>query len=484
MTKKSVKIILIGLILVMCVGLTACFPFQTGKSAYEIAVENGFVGTESDWLESLTRGKSAYEIAVENGFAGSESDWLASLKGSAGKDGADAPDETIEDIYDAYKNKGGELSFEEFLKEFLTGYGETGGGGAAYAASAALRSTVVIHSYFGAEGSAGAGVIFSLDRVSGTAYIVTNYHVIYDGTKTPSKIEVILYGRENYFKPGGAPLYGMTASLIGGSAENDIAVLLVADNDLLKSEFVTAAAVADSDGIYPGDTVLAVGNPSDKGLSVTAGIVSQDSQIVNMDKLDGTSGTMQMRLIRIDAPVNSGNSGGGLFNADGELIGIVNGKMVSVIEEDNGDLTPTNIENIAYAIPSNAAVAVAENIRNANNGKGSKVVIGITITAREGAAVYDPDTQRTNLIQKVVIESTVFGSLAHGKLQANDEILSVKILDAANNAKAEKTITRSHQLKDMLLNVRVGDKIVVSVKRGNNTLDVTMNAAAGAFQAF
>lgn len=74
-----------------------------GKSAYEIAVENGFEGTEQEWLESLKGkdgrdgekgedGKSAYEIAVENGFEGTEQEWLESLKGQDGKDGADGKD--------------------------------------------------------------------------------------------------------------------------------------------------------------------------------------------------------------------------------------------------------------------------------------------------------------------------------------------------------------------------------------------------------
>ena len=71
-----------------------------GKSAYEIAVENGFEGSEQEWLESLkgkdgidgTDGKSAYEIALDNGFEGTEQEWLESLKGKDGIDGADGSD--------------------------------------------------------------------------------------------------------------------------------------------------------------------------------------------------------------------------------------------------------------------------------------------------------------------------------------------------------------------------------------------------------
>ena len=70
-----------------------------GKSAYEIAVEHGFEGTEEEWLESLkgepgppgADGKSAYEIAVDNGFEGTEEEWLASLKGEQGPPGEQGP---------------------------------------------------------------------------------------------------------------------------------------------------------------------------------------------------------------------------------------------------------------------------------------------------------------------------------------------------------------------------------------------------------
>jgi S1-C subfamily serine protease len=462
MAKKAKKLVLLGLIIVMCFGLTACSLFfgEDGKSAYEIAIENGFIGTESEWL--------------------------ASLKGSSGKngaDGADAPQETIEDIYAAYQNRGGELSFEDFLKEFLSGYGEGsesgyGGSDTSYAGAVALRSTVAVHAYFSGSGSAGAGVIFSLDRSAGSAYIITNYHVVYDGTTLPSKIEIFLYGKENF------SAYAINASLIGGSAEYDVAVLFVASNNQLKSEFVIEAAIADSDAIHPGDTVLAVGNPSDLGLSVTAGIVSQDSQMVTMERLDGISGNQQMRLIRIDAPVNSGNSGGGLFNDRGELTGIVNGKMVSVFEDDDGNLVPTNIENIAYAIPTNAAVAVAENIRDNNNGKGSKIVLGVTLTASSVESVYDEETQRVNIIHKVSVLSVGQFALARGKLYVSDEILNVKITDSANNVKISKDIVRFYQPTDILLNVRAGDKMIFTIKRGNNTLTVTIEAASSSFQIF
>ncbi len=80
----------IALVIICCAVfyMTSCDAFR-GKSAYEIAVENGFVGTESEWLATLTGeiGHSAYEVAVENGFVGSKSDWLASLQGIQGKKG-------------------------------------------------------------------------------------------------------------------------------------------------------------------------------------------------------------------------------------------------------------------------------------------------------------------------------------------------------------------------------------------------------------
>ena len=151
------------------------------------------------------------------------------------------------------------------------------------------------------------------------------------------KIYIYLYGLES-------EAYAIPATYVGGSANYDIAVLRVDKNDILLDAIETGAAmavtVANSDELTPGMTTIAIGNPSSSdadlgGISVTKGIVSVDSEYITMSAID-TSGEVQFRVIRIDAPVNSGNSGGGLFNDKGELIGIVNAKISSSSVENIG----------------------------------------------------------------------------------------------------------------------------------------------------
>ena len=109
-------------------------------------------------------------------------------------------------------------------------------------------------------------------------------------------------------------------------------------------------SVFDSEMINVGESAIAIGNPEGNGFSTSLGIVSVDSEYIEMTGADGVT-NVEFRVMRIDTAVNGGNSGGGLFNSKGELIGIVNAKIQS-----------TTVENIAYAIPSNLAAAVADNI--------------------------------------------------------------------------------------------------------------------------
>ncbi|MDR1905614.1 MAG: S1C family serine protease [Clostridiales bacterium] len=395
-------------------------------------------------------GKSAYEIAVDNGFVGSETDWLASLKGLSGSDGTDAESPSIEDIYEAYLNNGGNLGFDDFLREYLS---------ANYtpvdkATNEALRSVVAVTAGFSSGTLLGAGVIFKLDQETGTAYIITNYHVIYDSAIS-ANISVYLYGHE------GRAGYAVPASYIGGSADNDIAVLIASGSNTIKnSQTAAAATVADSDDVYPGGTVIAVGNAQGRGISVTKGVVSLDSEEIYMNKITG-SGMVAMRVMRVDAAINGGNSGGGLFNEDGEIIGIVNAKTAN--EE---------IENMAYAIPSNIAFGIAENIIY-NNGSAKKANLGITTSVVDISQIEDPVTGRVKIVHTVNVIAAM-SAPAQGKLSFNDTILSLTLKSSTGVVKAQKDITRNFMITDFIFNARPNDILVIRVKRGMTQVDVQM----------
>ena len=329
----------------------------------------------------------------------------------------------------------------------------------ALACAKGLRSSVSILCKFPSGASAGSGVIYQIDRASGDALIITNYHVVYDSGRISDSISVYLYAMEYED-------FAMEATYVGGSMAYDIAVLSVKGSDVLKRSDAVAVTVADSEQTRVGDSAIAIGNPKNLGIAASLGIVSVDSEQIPMTASDGVT-SVTMRVMRIDTAVNSGNSGGGLFNVAGELIGIVNAKIIA-----------ENVENIGYAIPSNLAVAVAENIIDHCLDTSTKTVmrasLGVTVTLSDVKSEYDATSGQIRVCETVVIMSVTEGGAADGKLQVNDTILSVALNDGE-----PMTVTRKHHLIDRMLDVRVGDTLTFVVLRGDTeqTVSVTITEA-------
>ena len=482
---KRVWITTICVVLIVALaGLTtACTVGSNGLSAYDIAVKNGFVGTEAEWLASLSEGESAYDIAVKNGFVGTEAEWLASLKGTDGEDGEDATF-TIDDVYEAYKRQYLQDTGEEYtgtFGDFLHIYFEDTYrlvSTEAMAAEAVL-SCVSVYSYYDQVGytgniwqgyhettqrvrSGGAGVIYRLDKESGSAYIITNYHVIYNASaksQISDDIEVLLYGYESYSSvdSNGYPdyQYAIPAKYVGGSMKLDIAVLYVENSDILKNSNARAATIGDSTLVAVGQDAVAIGNPEASGISVTSGIISVDSEYITMTAADDTT-MVTFRVIRIDTAINGGNSGGGLFNAYGELVGIVNAKVNS-----------SSVDNIAYAIPVNIAVYTAEGIIERFEAAGkvgqyaaTKFLVGITVSAAESYSYYDPEYQRAHIVQKVVVAAEpAETAAAYGLLHAGDVIKTVTLRGVTYEA------TRTFVVVDLMLRARAGDTVTFTYER-------------------
>lgn len=168
--------------------------------------------------------------------------------------------------------------------------------------------------------AAGSGVLFAAN-----GYIITNHHVIEDATEIAVRLR------------DGTQL---SATLIGSDSEGDIAVIK-ADKDLPFASFGSSA------DLKVGQPVVVIGNPlGTLGGTVTDGIVSA------LDRELTVEGT-KMKLLQTNASINSGNSGGGMFDMDGRLIGIVNAKS-----------TGTNVEGLGFAIPSDTAQAIAVKLIN------------------------------------------------------------------------------------------------------------------------
>ena len=423
-------------------------------------------------------GLSAYELAVQEGFEGTLTEWLESLQGADGSDGSngmDGQDVSIEDIYSLAVQNGYTGSYLEFLKEYLSLDVDEDTAGV----STALLSSVRVISKFEVtetvynpitgpqtstyEGtSAGSGVIYKLDKSTGDAYIITNHHVVYyaksnteDGIS--DNIQILLYGSESSD-------YLIPATYLGGSYTYDIAVLKISASEVLKNSNAREVQVADYHSASVGSTAYAIGNAAGEGISVTQGIVSVDSEVISISDSD-TGSSASYRVMRVDAAINSGNSGGGLFNSQGQLIGIVNAKVSS-----------SSIENIGYAIPVSIAVGVADNIIDNCDGSATttvqKYALGMTVIAGTSKAVYDENTLSTKIVEEVLVEDVDANSPLNGQLQKGDVIKSVTI----NGVKID--VDRTFKIVDSMLSVREGDNMIIEVIRDGEILTVQIASAS------
>ena len=186
---------------------------------------------------------------------------------------------------------------------------------------------------------AGSGVIISNE--DGVGYIVTNQHVI-DGAEN---ITVTLRDATTTYD----------ATLVGSDRDADVALLKINANNL------STATFGDSSTLAVGDYVVAIGNPlGTLGGTVTDGIISALAREVTIEDRN-------MTLLQTNAQISPGNSGGGLFNVNGELIGLVNAKD-----------SATEVEGIAFAIPSNKVLDVIKDLKEYGYVTG-KISLGIEV---------------------------------------------------------------------------------------------------------
>ncbi|MCL1835211.1 MAG: trypsin-like peptidase domain-containing protein [Oscillospiraceae bacterium] len=259
---------------------------------------------------------------------------------------------------------------------------------------------------------AGSGVIISAD-----GYIVTNNHVI-SGTES---ITVILHDGTEH-----------EARLIATDPKADIAVLKIEADGLIPAVF------GDSDGLVVGETAIAIGNPlGELGGTVTAGIISALDRDIDVD---GET----MTLLQMDAAVNPGNSGGGLFNSFGELIGIVNAKSGGY-----------NIEGLGFAIPSNTAKSVISDLMEYGYVKGR---------VDAGLELLDIQTPQAARVYRIEQLGLYIYSSVDDRLHRGDRISYVDGV----------AITCLADFDSLLKTYQAGDKISISVVRSGETLVVEL----------
>ncbi len=326
------------------------------------------------------------------------------------------------------------------------------GEGATAGATKAMLSAVSILT----DRASGSGVIYEMDETRTSAFIVTNYHVVYTAGYGVSKnIYLYLYGMESKD-------YGIKAELVGGSMNYDLAVLKVEGSELLAKSSAVPADFADSDEVKILSTAIAIGNARGNGLSATVGHINVESEYISLLGSDDRT-PITLRVMRTDAAVNPGNSGGGLFNTRGEVIGIVNAKS-----------TDEDIDNMGYAIPSNVAKNIVDNIIYYCDGTDKSCVyrclLGITVESKNLRTKYNPESCDIDILEDIVISAIEEKSVADGKLQIGDIIKSITI-----DGEAEE-IYRRHTLVDFMLMARPGSEITIKVTRGGTDIDVSFVA--------
>ena len=277
------------------------------------------------------------------------------------------------------------------------------------------------------ESGAGSGVIISSD-----GYILTCAHVV-DGASTIT----VTIGDKDY-----------TATLVGEDTTSDIAVIKI------DADGLTPATVGNSDSLKVGQSVMAVGNPlGELGGTVTGGMISALNRSVT---IQGSSSVNTMSLIQMDASVSPGNSGGGLFNMNGELVGIVNAKSSS-----------SDAEGLGFAIPINDAIKVAQELLE-NGYVTGRPYLGITYLA-----VTDAQTAAqlgVNAYGVYVVEVVKGGPAEKAGLQAGDRIVSVDGTEIASKDDLG-TLMQKHTAGDTLsiTIARDGQMQTVNVTLGEKT---------------
>ena len=271
------------------------------------------------------------------------------------------------------------------------------------------------------ESGAGSGVIISSD-----GYILTCAHVV----SGASNITVSI-GDKDY-----------PATLVGEDTTSDIAVVKVDATGL------TPATVGNSDSLKVGESVMAVGNPlGELGGTVTSGIVSALNRSVT---IQGTSSTNTMSLIQMDASVSPGNSGGGLFNMNGELIGLVNAKSSS-----------SDAEGLGFAIPINDAIKVAQDLLE-NGYVSGRPYMGITYLA-----VTDAQTAaqlNVNAYGVYVVDVVQGGPADKAGLKTGDRIVSIDGTE----------IAQKDDLGTLIQQHAAGDTLSITVAREGQMQTVSL----------
>ena len=326
----------------------------------------------------------------------------------------------------------------------------------------ALRSSVMIESHTtdsleSHKYVAGAGIIVS--DTDDKVVIVTNYHVCLDiNNKRASYIYVLLY---DYVNVGNLKSFyeskRIRCEYVGGSYTEDIAVISFNRTGYAETLYSESGAmpvtIGNSADVSFGDAVFAVGNPSGNGTSVTSGIVSRTTTWSNVD-VNSDGNIEKIRSIQIDATVNPGNSGGGLFDANGNWIGIIESKLSS-------------LDNTNFAIPVNEAYGVAWNII-----KNGKLQMAKLVDVECYSKIVEDENGAISYSYDLVSKENGYG------FKQND-ILEKITYNHPDKGNITVLLHSPYALQEQLLFFVPGDTAVITVKRGGTLVSFNVEIYNG-----
>ena len=312
--------------------------------------------------------------------------------------------------------------------------------GIAEAVSKIYDAVVVVSTYSNDRYIAsGTGFVYKQD--GNTYYLLTNYHVIEDGNHVTVT-----------FTDGSI----VETEIVGFDKYQDIAVLSIES----KEEY-QVAEIGNNEETRVGDTAFAVGAPLDNAYSwtVTRGIISGKDRMVEVSLDSSNTSDYVMKTLQTDAAINSGNSGGPLCNANGEVIGITSLKLVS-----------DGVEGMGFAIPIEDAISKAEEIINGE--VANYPYLGVTMLDFSNSyfTQYYSIIRNSGLDSGVIVTSVEKNSPAeNGGMKANDIIVAIE----------GKEVTSTAYLKYYLYQQKIGDKIKITVNRDGKeeTLTITLGSS-------
>jgi putative serine protease PepD len=297
--------------------------------------------------------------------------------------------------------------------------------------SAVQESVVAIQVESQGGGAEGSGVVLDSE-----GHVLTNNHVVADA----QKVQVTLSDGRVY-----------EADIVGTDPTTDLAVVKLSDppSDLKPAKF------GDSSDVVVGEPVMALGNPLGLANTATTGIVSALDRPVTASAEDG-SDQVVTNAIQIDAAVNPGNSGGPLFNASGEVIGITS--SIATLSSGMSSGSSGSI-GLGFAIPSNQATQIGDQLKA--DGTAEHAFLGVSL--QDATATADDVTRRG----AGVVEVTPDSPAGKAGIQQGDVIVAI---DGA-------PVNGSASLTAFVREKEAGDESVLTVVRDGNTQEVTVTLA-------